>query len=94
MPKTAKELTALAVSKIKNEGVHAVGGAPGLYLQIIGNSRSWIFRATIAGQRRKMGLGSFPTVSLADAREKARELHKQISNGVNPVEKRQKNVNQ
>ena len=47
MPKKAKEFTAMAISKIKKEGLHAVGGVPGLYLQIIGNSRSWLFRVLI-----------------------------------------------
>jgi len=72
MPKVAKELTALAVSKIKGDGLYAVGGVPGLYLQIIGNSRSWIFRAVIDGRRKKIGLGSCVRLSLAEAREKAR----------------------
>jgi len=35
MPKKAKELSALAVSKIKSEGRYAVGGADGLYLFIV-----------------------------------------------------------
>ena len=74
MPKIAKELTALAVSKIKGDGLYAVGGVPGLYLQIIGNSRSWIFRAVIEGRRKKIGLGSCVRLSLAEAREKAREF--------------------
>ena len=88
MPKVAKELTALAVSKIKGDGLYAVGGVPGLYLQIIGNSRSWIFRAVISGHRKKIGLGSCVLLSLAEAREKAREFHKQIWDGLNPVEER------
>ena len=88
MPKIAKELTALAVSKIKGDGLYAVGGVPGLYLQIIGNSRSWIFRAIIGGRRKKMGLGSCARLSLAEAREKAREFHKQIGDGLNPVDER------
>ena len=88
MPKKAKELTAMAVSKIKKDGLHAVGGVPGLYLQIIGNSRSWLFRVSIGGRRREIGLGSCALVLLAEARNKARELHKQIRDGVNPIEER------
>jgi len=50
----AKELTALAVESLKKkgDGLYAVGGAAGLYLQIVGNSRLWILRAIIAGRRR------------------------------------------
>ena len=88
MPKRAKELTALAVSKLKKNGVYAVGGVPGLYLQIIGNSRSWILRKKIGGKERWLGLGSCAQVSLAAARDTARDLHNQIRNGVDPVEER------
>jgi integrase len=88
MPKIVKELKPLAISKIKTEGLHAVGGVPGLYLQIMGNSRSWIFRAKIGGHRQKIGLGSCMFVSLAEARDKAWELHKQIRDGINPLEER------
>ena len=90
MPKITKELTTLQVEKIKAEGLHAVGGAAGLYLRVKGKSRSWMLYATIAGQRRKIGLGSYPTVSIAEARNQARELHNQINNGGNPINERQK----
>jgi len=34
-------------------------------------AKKWVLRITVAGRRREMGLGSFPDVSLADAREAA-----------------------
>jgi hypothetical protein len=34
MPKKAKELTGLAVAKLKTEGSYAVGGVDGLYLRV------------------------------------------------------------
>lgn len=40
LPKKAKELSALSVSKIKSNGRHAVGGVDGLHLRIINNSRA------------------------------------------------------
>ena len=88
MPKIAKELKPLNVSNIKHEGLHAVGGVPGLYLRVAGNSRSWVFRAHIGGKERKMGLGNCGKLNLKEAREKARELHKQIMDGLNPIEER------
>jgi len=45
--------------KKKGDGLYAVGGTAGLYLQIVGNSKLWILRATIAGRRRDIGLGSY-----------------------------------
>ena len=88
MPKKARVLKKLEVDKIKIDGLHAVGGVPGLSLQIIGNSRSWILYTMIGGQRRKMGLGSCDDVSLAEARETAYELRKRIRNGIDPIEER------
>lgn len=98
MPKKAKELSALAVSKLKTEGRYAVGGADGLHLRIAGASRAWVLRLAVGTRtdakgntvvhRRDIGLGSYPEVSLAEAREKARELRKQVREGIDPIEER------
>ncbi len=98
MPKKAKELSALAVGKLKAEGRHAVGGADGLHLRIVGDSRSWVLRLVVGERtnasgkpvvhRRDMGLGSYPEVNLAEAREKARELRKQVKDGIDPLERK------
>ena len=98
MPKKAKELSALAVSKLKTEGRYAVGGADGLHLRIAGASRAWVLRLAVGTRtnakgntvvhRRDIGLGSYPEVSLAEAREKTRELRKQVRDGIDPIEER------
>jgi integrase len=87
MPKVAHELSAMAVSRLREPGMHAVGGAPGLHL-VVGKSgsRSWIARISVNGKRRDVGLGSFPTIGLADAREHARKLRRQAAEGQDPVE--------
>ena len=86
MPVKAKELGALAVSKIaqaKKPGMHAVGGVDGLLLQVTKTgATSWILRTMIAGKRRGMGLGSYPAVGVAAAREKARAARQQIEEGL------------
>jgi integrase len=48
----------------------------GLYLQVSPGAgdtvnRSWLYRYTIAGKGRQVGLGAWPTISLADARKAA-----------------------
>jgi integrase len=86
MPKIAKELTPLAVSKLKRTGLHAVGGANGLGLKIMpSGSRAWVLRTMVAGKRREYGLGGFPTVSLASARERARTMLDQLFAGIDPA---------
>ena len=51
-------------------------------------ARKWVFRFTINGRRREMGLGSFPYVSLAEAREKAAKCRKLVREGIDPIEAR------
>ena len=87
MPKIAKELTALAVSKLRRTGLHAVGGASGLGLKVMpSGSRAWVLRVVVSGKRREFGLGGFPTVSLASARERARSILDQLFEGIDPAE--------
>ncbi|WP_304305383.1 site-specific integrase [Pseudacidovorax intermedius] len=85
MPKIAKELSARAVAALKSDGRHAVGGASGLHLRIKGEHRGWVLRITVGDVRRDIGLGAYPQVSLADAREQAREMQKQLRSGIAPV---------
>jgi len=89
MPKKAKELSALAVSKLKAEGRYAVGGADGLHLRIAGESRAWVLRIKIGERRSDIGLGPFPEVSLAEAREAARSHRKKVREGINPLQEKQ-----
>jgi integrase len=50
--------------------------------------RSWVFRAPLEnGRRRRIGLGSYPHVSLAKARQKAKEAHLLIADGQDPSRK-------
>lgn len=89
MPKRAKELSPLEVRRVSRPGYHAVGGVAGLLLQITENgARSWILRYRLGGKRRDMGLGPFPDVTLAQARDKARAAREQIDLGIDPVETR------
>ncbi len=88
MPKLAKELSALTVSKLNQPGLHFVGSVPGLALQVkAGSARSWILRLVIGNKRRDMGLGAFPSVSLAHARNKASEAREMVRQGVDPIER-------
>ena len=90
MPKKKEELSALKVRGLTQPGFYAVGGVPGLHLSVKKKScsRSWILRVVIGRKRRDVGLGGYPEVSLAVAREQARELRLQIREGLDPVEER------
>ena len=88
MPKLAAEISAITVAKLAKPGLHFVGVVQGLALHITATgARSWLLRVVIAGRRREMGLGNFPEVSLAQAREKARAARELIRQGVDPIER-------
>lgn len=89
MARKAKELSALEVGRLKAPGHHAVGGVAGLYLYVNeAGARSWVLRAIIGDKRRHMGLGGFPDVPLAGAREKARKAREEINQGIDPIGQR------
>lgn len=88
MPKRSKELSALEIARLSAPGQYAAGGVPGLYLYIEGSSRHWVLRFTFAGQRRWLGLGSYPAITLAQARENARQARRLVAQGIDPIEER------
>lgn len=50
----------------------------------------WILRLSISGKRREMGLGRWPDVSIAEARERAAEARKTLRDGLDPIAEREK----
>jgi integrase len=89
MPKIAKPLNDLQVRRITRIGWNAVGGVAGLLLQVRKPAndgdqipRSWILRVKVGDQRQPIGLGSYPQVSLADAREQAGKLVIEARQGI------------
>lgn len=93
MPRKAKELSALEVKRLQSPGLWAVGGVAGLYLQVgMSGARSWILRAVVANKRRDHGLGGFPDVTLAVARDKARRARESIEQGEDPIAQRKQAI--
>ena len=89
MPKIAKALSTVELNRITKGGWHAVGGVAGLLLQIRKPAqagapapRSWILRMRIGNERQLIGLGSYPQVSLAQARVQAKALVQDVKQGV------------
>jgi integrase len=84
MARKVHRLSALAVSRESRPGMYPDGA--GLYLQVSpAGTRSWIFRYTMGGRTRDMGLGSARDVSLAEARTKALEARKLKAAGIDPI---------
>lgn len=78
------KLAATRVARINKPGRY--GDGAGLWLQVAkAGSKSWIFQFTTQGRERQLGLGSATTVSLADARKKAKEARDQVAQGIDPI---------
>ena len=86
MPKTAQNKLTTSQVKSAKPGLHGDGG--GLYIKVLDTgARRWVFRGRLDKKAIARGLGSFPGVSLADARERAREYRQLVRDGVDPREK-------
>ncbi|QXT41134.1 tyrosine-type recombinase/integrase [Gymnodinialimonas ceratoperidinii] len=82
---------ALTQLKAKNLGPGKHFDGQGLILvKSRKDSGKWIVRLVVDGKRREMGLGRWPDVSIAEARERAREARSKLRDGVDPVSERQK----
>ena len=89
MPKLAKGLSAIEVKRLTKPGLHAVGTVAGLRLLVKPTgARSWVLRTMIGPRRAELGLGGYPTVSLAQAIEYAREALQDIRAGNDPAAER------
>jgi integrase len=60
----------------------------GLYLRVRPNGKVWIYRYKQAGQQAKLSFGSYPTVTLAIARRKARDETAKRAGGIDPRDAR------
>ena len=87
--RSTHKLTAIKVKQLTKPSRYADGD--GLYLQIDkSGGRSWIFIFRRGGRRRIMGLGSARAVSLAEARDRAKEAASRRPQGRRPYLKSQK----
>jgi hypothetical protein len=81
------KLTALDVTRAKHPGMY--GDGLGLYLQVgPGGARSWIYRFSLNGSERYLGLGSASAIPLKRARELAARARQLRAEGINPIERR------
>lgn len=86
MARPTNRLSARSV-QTAGAGYHADGA--GLYLLVTSEgTASWVFRYTIKGRKREMGMGAATLFSLAEARERAKEPRRMLADGLDPIEQR------
>jgi Arm DNA-binding domain len=96
--KERKKLTAKFCDNVREEDEYLDYGGPvqGLIF-IVGRNekrKSWLLRYRYHRKRREMGLGSYPKVTLADAREKGGDARKLLAQDIDPIEHRKKQKRQ
>jgi integrase len=101
MARTSRGLTNKAIEAARHPGNTTrpvrFGHRDGLYLQIAaGGSKSWLFRFTLAGKSREMGLGSFGEsgagLTLAQARAEALAARALVKQGIDPILQRNSEI--
>ena len=71
---------ALSVQKLKSAGPGRHGDGRGLFFYVKPTgARSWVLRYQVQGRRRDLGLGAYPDVTLAMARDRAAEARRLIA---------------
>ncbi len=78
------KLNTLAIHRLTRPGAYTDGG--GLYLRIRpGGGREWAFRYKVRGRQHWMGLGPERDITLAEARQKARDGRRLLLEGLDPI---------
>ena len=80
-------LSAQKVKTLTKPGTYADGN--GLTLRADANGKRWVQRLTIGGKARNLGLGPYPAVSLAQARQMALDSLQTVREGRDPIAEKQ-----
>lgn len=83
-------LTVVQIRALKSaERPYKVADVDGLYLLVQpSGALLWRFRYRCCGIERKLSLGSFPDVTLVQARRKRDEAKAELDDGIDPVEEK------
>jgi integrase len=81
-------LNSALLRTLTQPGAYNDGG--GLYLRVRqANQRAWAFRFMLDGKASWMGLGAYPEVGLAEARERGVAARRLLEQGIDPIADRQ-----
>lgn len=80
------------IQNLKNPGRYTDSFAKGLHVWVNPKGHKyWVFRYTFNGKQKNISFGSFPIVSLIDARKKALDARQALHRGIDPLAERIKN---
>lgn len=85
----SRPINRLSARKLQAAGAGYHADGAGLYLLVAPEgSASWVFRYTLKGRKREMGLGSAAVFSLAEARQRRDAQRKILADGFDPIDSR------
>jgi integrase len=84
-------LTATAIRNAKpTSTIRRIYDSRGLYLELApAGGKWWRLKYRVAGREKRISLGTFPEVSLAEARERCNGARRLLASGVDPSTRRQ-----
>lgn len=92
MPRVSKPLVDTAIRSAKSkDAAYKLMDGNGLQLWIMpSGSKLWRLDYRLAGKRKSFSLGAYPALGLREARDKAAEARRQVTDGVDPVQHRKR----
>ena len=83
-------LTELAIRNAKpHEKPYSLSDGDGLLLLVKeSGAKSWVLRYWVNGKEKRTGLGKYPVIRLADARELKNAFKRELAHGKNPQERK------
>ena len=79
-------LTDIAVKSAKpQDKPYKLTDGDGMYLLVTATGKYWRLDYRYLGKRKTLAIGVYPTITLADARERRYEARKSLANNVDPV---------
>ena len=83
--KAMQKLTATAVKQAKTKTKpYKLADGGGLYLHLKTAGKYWRYKYRYAGKEKLLALGTYPEISLADARKLHLEARENLANGIDP----------
>lgn len=87
----ARGLNKLSAAKVRQAPAGKYGDGGGLWLvKRERDAAKWVLRVVVHGRRREMGVGSYPAVSLGEARLEAAKWRAVVREGRDPVKERER----
>jgi len=88
MPKKIKPLAAIEVEKAKpKENDYKLSDGMGLHLLVTpSGGKLWRYQYRFAEKQKSLAFGSYPEITLSDARQRRDDARKLLANGIDPAE--------